>query len=295
MRKNLRWLYTFCTVARVLNYKRAAEELFLTPSAISHQISELELQLGAKMFQRSTRSMVLTSEGLRLYQKILPHLQAIDIATQEVSGPLAKQHLHVQLPEFFASELLMPAISEFASNNKNIELQIEGAEINEHKNPKADVTILLNQNKPKAKITFPLFPIRYVPACSRAFLDANHSDNEQPIEIINRSTLITHSSRPTLWSRWKDYANLKILQPEKVIYVDSMFALARAAESGVGIALVPLPISQAWLNNNILVTLHHKQLITEDFYWISINDDTVQTKAARVFVDWLIKKFSNVS
>ena len=256
MRKNLRWLYTFCTVARVLNYKRAAEELFLTPSAISHQISELELQLGAKLFQRTTRSMVLTSKGLKLYQKVLPHLQAIDLATQEVSGPKAKQHLHVQLPEFFASELLMPAIPEFASNNKNIELQIEGADINENKNPKADVTILLNQNKPKAKITFPLFPIRYVPACSKAFLDANNSGTEQPIEIVNKSTLITHSSRPTLWSRWKDYANLKMLQPEKVIYVDSMFALARAAESGVGIALVPLPISQAWLNNNILVTLH---------------------------------------
>ena len=295
MRKNLRWLYTFCTVARVLNYKRAAEELFLTPSAISHQMSELELQLGAKLFQRTTRSMVLTSKGLKLYQKVLPHLQAIDLATQEVSGPKAKQHLHVQLPEFFASELLMPAIPEFASSNKNIELQIEGADINENKNPKADVTILLNQNKPKAKITFPLFPIRYVPACSKAFLDANNFGTEQPIEVVNKSTLITHSSRPTLWSRWKDYANLKMLQPEKVIYVDSMFALARAAESGVGIALVPLPISQAWLNNNILVTLHHKQLITEDFYWISINDDTVQTKAARVFVDWLIKKFSNVS
>ena len=155
MRKNLRWLYTFCTVARVLNYKRAAEELFLTPSAISHQMSELELQLGAKLFQRTTRSMVLTSKGLKLYQKVLPHLQAIDLATQEVSGPKAKQHLHVQLPEFFASELLMPAIPEFASNNKNIELQIEGADINENKNPKADVTILLNQNKPKAKITTP--------------------------------------------------------------------------------------------------------------------------------------------
>ena len=295
MRKNLRWLYSFCTVARVLNYKRAAEELFLTPSAISHQMSELELQLGAKLFQRTTRSMVLTSEGLKLYQKILPHLQAIDIATQEVSGPKAKQHLHVQLPEFFASELLMPAIPEFASNNKNIELQIEGADINENKNPKADVTILLNQNKPKSKITSPLFPIRYVPACSKAFLEANSSSTEQPIEIVNKSTLITHSSRPTLWSRWKDYADLKMLQPEKLIYVDSMFALARAAESGVGIALVPLPISQAWLNNNTLVTLHHKQLITEDFYWISINDDTVQTRAARVFVDWLIKKFSNVS
>ena len=74
-----------------------------------------------------------------------------------------------------------------------------------------------------------------------------------------------------------------------------MFALARAAESGVGIALVPLPISQAWLNNDILVALHHKQLITEDFYWISVNDDTVQTKAAKVFVDWLNKKFSSVS
>ena len=295
MRRNLRWLYTFCTVARVLNYKRAAEDLFLTPSAISHQISELELQLGAKLFKRTTRSMVLTSEGLKLYQKILPHLQAIDIATQEVSGPKAKQHLHVQLPEFFASELLMPAIPEFASSNKNIELQIEGADINETKNPTADVTILLNQSKPKAKVTCPLFPIRYVPACSKTFLDCNKTDAELPIEIINKSTLITHSSRPTLWNRWKDYANLKVLQPEKVIYVDSMFALARAAESGVGIALVPLPISQAWLNNKILVTLHHKQLITDDFYWISINDDTAQPKAAKIFVDWLINKFSNVS
>ena len=62
MRKNLRWLYTFCTVAKVLNYKRAAEELFLTPSAISHQISELELQLGAKLFYRTTPHYNLKSE-----------------------------------------------------------------------------------------------------------------------------------------------------------------------------------------------------------------------------------------
>ncbi len=295
MSRNLRGLNTFCTVARLLSFKKSAKELYLTPSAISHQIAELELQLGAKLFYRTTRSIALTNEGLDLYRKVHTHLKAIEQAAEEIRDPAAKQYLHLQLPEFFASELLMPAIPEFASLNKNIKLQIEAADINENENPRADVTIILSQNRPKAEITYPLFPIRYVPACSQKFLDSNLDISESPIQLVNTSTLITHSSRPTLWNRWKDYANLKMLEPDKVIYVDSMFALARAAESGVGIALIPLPISQEWLDNKILVSLHQKQLKTDDYYWISINNNSSQLETARVFAEWLFKKFSKVS
>ena len=86
-----------------------------------------------------------------------------------------------------------------------------------------------------------------------------------------------------------------MLEPDKVIYVDSMFALARAAESGVGIALIPLPISQEWLDNKILVSLHQKQLKTDDYYWISINNNSSQLETARVFAEWLFEKFRKVS
>ena len=66
MRSNIRGLQTFCVAAQHLSFKEAASDLCLTPSAVSHQISELEGHLGAKLFKRSTRSIALTNEGAAL-------------------------------------------------------------------------------------------------------------------------------------------------------------------------------------------------------------------------------------
>ena len=295
MKRNLRGLHTFCTVARLLSFKKSADELFLTPSAISHQISELETQLGAKLFERTTRSILLTREGLGLFNKILPHIEAIDGATNELISAGSKNYLHVQLPEFFASEILMPAITEFNTQHKNIDLQIEATEIAGDENPKADVTVTLSSYPPEAKHFAALFPIRYVPACSKYFFQVKKDAVKSPLELIKSSTLIVHSARQNIWERWKEHANLTKIEPEKVIYLDSMFAMARAAESGVGIAMIPLPISQAWLENDFLIPLHHKQLITKDFYWVSINDCSSKTEASKIFLTWLVSKLKAVT
>ena len=66
MRSNIRGLQAFCAAAQHLSFKEAANDLCLTPSAVSHQISELEDHLGAQLFKRSTRSIALTAEGATL-------------------------------------------------------------------------------------------------------------------------------------------------------------------------------------------------------------------------------------
>ena len=189
----------------------------------------------------------------------------------------------------------MPAITEFNTQHKNIDLQIEATEIAGDENPKADVAVTLSSYPPEAKQFAALFPIRYVPACSKYFYQVKKDAVQSPLELIKSSTLIVHSARQNIWERWKEHANLTKIEPEKVIYLDSMFAMARAAESGGGIAMIPLPISQAWIENDFLIPLHHKQLITKDFYWVSINDSSSKTAASKIFLTWLVGKLRAVT
>ena len=157
------------------------------------------------------------------------------------------------------------------------------------------MAVTLSSYPPEAAHFAALFPIRYVPACSKYFFQVKKDAFKSPLELIKSSTLIVHSARQNIWERWKEHANLTKIEPEKVIYLDSMFAMARAAESGVGIAMIPLPISQAWLENDFLIPLHHKQLITRDFYWVSINDSSSKTEASKIFLTWLVSKLRAVT
>ena len=67
--------------------------------------------------------------------------------------------------------------------------------------------------------------------------------------------------------------------------------LARAAEQGVGVALIPLPVSKEWLDAGSLIPLHKNHLVTEDFYWILINGNSSKRKSALLFFQWMLGKF----
>ena len=97
MQMHHRGLRTFCAAAEHLSFKKAADELCITASAVSHQISDLETQLGTKLFQRLTRSVSLTNEGSHLYEEITPCLQAIDFALDTVKKSSAKEQLLIQI------------------------------------------------------------------------------------------------------------------------------------------------------------------------------------------------------
>lgn len=291
MRKNTRGLYVFCSAAQNLSFKNAATDLFLTPSAVSHQISELEEYLGAKLFKRSARSISLTPEGEVFYQKIAPLLNAIDDATENFREAEHRNPLQVQMPEFFASELLMPQIKTFTAKHKEIDLQITGIGISEESNPDADIRILLTRKTPCAQQVARLFAIQYVPVCNSGRFDITNADEEAAVDLIQNSTLLLHKARPHAWTQWADNAGVSRPKSTDVIYVDSMFALARAAERGVGIALLPLPVSQDWLDSGALVALHSKYLVTEDYYWITINGNPNQRKSCLLFFQWMLRTF----
>lgn len=290
MQTHHRSLRTFCTAAEHLSFKKAANELCLTPSAVSHQISELEEQLGTKLFRRLTRSVSLTNEGSILFEQIDSHLKAIDRATEDIRRATAQQPLLMQMPEFFASELLMPKVSAFSEAYPEIDLHLEGLGVNDAPNPAADISMVLSRKTPNGFKTTRLFPVRYVPACSGRLHAAWQDKSIDGLEAIKKSTLLLHKARPQAWEHWAESAGVGDISPRKIIYVDSMFALSRAAEKSVGIALMPLPVSQGWFDTGSLVALHEFQLVTQDYYWLILNAHC-NKKPALVFWRWLIDTF----
>ncbi|MGY8783980.1 MAG: LysR family transcriptional regulator [Pseudomonadales bacterium] len=291
MQTQHRGLRTFCTAAEHLSFKKAANELSLTPSAVSHQISDLEEELGTKLFKRLTRSISLTQDGSHLYREINPYLRAIDNATTKIRRQKTRYPLLVQMPEFFASELLMPRMNEFSEAYPDIDLRIEGIGITDDLNPAADINILLSRKTPNAIKVAKLFPIRYIPACSREQKKKWELEGISELAAIKKATILLHKARPKAWEQWAKNAGVEGLRPKKIIYVDSMFALSRAAEQGVGIALMPLPVSQDWFDSGSLVALHESHLVTEDYYWLILNGNS-NRKISLVFWHWLIKTFN---
>jgi len=122
----LRLLRAFCLAARHSSFKDAADRLSLTPSAVSHQVKELEEQLGVTLFLRRTRSVVLTPVGRQLLDDLEPALGALGAAierTRNASG--ARRQLTIVMPPFFASELFAPRLPDFHAHHPGIDIQVD--------------------------------------------------------------------------------------------------------------------------------------------------------------------------
>src|SRR4030088_3410251 len=103
----LRNLGALCAAARQGSFKFAADELCLTPSAVSHQMKEIEAALGVRLFGRRTSSLELTPVGLRLLEEVEPLLDSLDSALAQLARSSGRQALRVRLPALFASELFI--------------------------------------------------------------------------------------------------------------------------------------------------------------------------------------------
>src|SRR5690349_9251362 len=138
----LRNLRAFCIAARHCSFKVAADELFLTPSAVSHQMKELEDSLGVRLFERKTRALELTTAGHTLFDEVEPLLAALDRSVTQVARRGSRRRLRVLAPPFFASELLVPRLSSFCSTYPNIDIQVEAQDPRPSVHPPtADVSI----------------------------------------------------------------------------------------------------------------------------------------------------------
>ena len=263
---HLRNLRAFCVAAQHRSFKIAADELFLTPSAVSHQMKELEDSLGVRLFERKTRAIELTSAGHTLLDEIGPLLEAIDRSLTRIARRNARVTLRMLLPPFFATEIFVPRMARFCDLHPQIDIQVDTRDPRPSAHPlTADISVLLSDTQPQGVSVAPLFSLSLVAACAK--------EHAQTVErlgsgLFRELALIVHKFRPFAWNSWAEELGLEAPEPKNVIELDTMSAVVRAAERGVGVALVPAALCRGAFESGSLVQVFPLKLETRDTYFL---------------------------
>jgi LysR family glycine cleavage system transcriptional activator len=287
---SIRGLRAFCAAARHLSFKTAAEELSVTPSAVSHRIKALEERLQGALFERRARDLTLTPLGVELLAHIEPLLCELDNVTERFEQRAGRRRvLRIAVTPFFASELLVPRLDDFAQRHRAIDIYVETAVAAAQHSASCDAAILLLPAPPADAIAQPLFALRFAPACSPRL--AKEHALADPAALLG-ATLIVHERRQNVWREWFLRMNVTVERRPKTLYLDSWFAIARAAERGLGVALMPLALSHGWFASGALVRPCGGELETSERYFFCQRPDTAGNPDVAAFRDWITAAFA---
>jgi len=290
---SLRGLRTFCVAAEHESFREAGEQLFITASAVSHQIKALEDELGKQLFDRNSRSIELTATGLALYEEVRPLMTQLTgiVASYKSGGSRGAVRISVQ--PFFASELFVPRLREFTTEHPEIDIQVGTSDESSEKHPPAaDLSIRLFRSPPTDMPYDLLFRLRMVPAGAPDF---RKSLRVRKKAIVSEFPLIIHETQPKAWEQWSEASGIRLPADSKTIRMDSMIAAARAAERGVGAALVPVPLGNEWFENKRLVRLFDVEIITDVSYYLVTREERVQDESVADLREWILATFADLA
>ena len=227
---SLRGLRTFCVAARHESFSAAAEELYITPSAVSHQIRSLEEELGLRLFARSARELKLTDVGESMFEDVNPLIERLDsaVSVHRQHAPRAAVRMSVQ--PFFASEFFVPRLGEFSDEHPDIDIQVAATdETAESHSPNADLSIRLFRAPPAGVDSRLLLPLRLAPAGSAALAK---SLSVKDGRVAGNLPLVIHESFPNAWKQWAKAAGISLPKDSKVTRLDSMIAVGQGCRAG---------------------------------------------------------------
>lgn len=295
-RVSLRSLRTFCVAARHLSFKLAAEELFISASAVSHQVRDLETQLDARLFERQTRSLFLTAYGRSLFDEVDPLLRRIYEVVDRFGSQPRRRTLRLALMPFFATELFIPSLHLFVADNPLVDLRIEttAVRLTQHR-ADADASILLATEPPAGLVAQPLCPLRLIAACSPSLKAFLGEPTARQLATDPSVTLIVSRSHPDSWDAWFRAAGVERTAAQRILNLDNTAAVALAAERGLGVALLPMPTGGAWLRSGALQAITGEALVTGERYFLVYRPEDAQRAEMLALSEWALRQFAGLA
>jgi len=243
-------LRTFEVAGRHLSFTLAAQELCITPSAVSQQMRSLEQQLGITLFERRPRALALTAAGEAYWRQIQQHLEALEECTRALldKGPAAP--LRVSLMPPMASRVVLPALADFYQRHPEIQLHIDASlrnlDLSRHE---ADLAIRFGTPPWQGCHWEKLLDLYVLPVCPPDM--ARQQDLAHHPEHLARVPLIQMTERPDAWQRYFEALGLGTAETSQQYFVDDYPAAIEAAET-IGVALALLPLEQPLLDSQRL-------------------------------------------
>lgn len=290
VRVSLRGLRAFCAAARHESFRLAGEDLFITPSAVSHQIKNLEDAIGEQLFERNNRELSLSPLGASLYEEVGPLIDRLEDIVARYMNDKRQTSIRISVQPFFASECLVPRLHEFTEANPEIDIKVGTSDESADRHPAdADMSIRLFRTPPPEMQSDLLFPLTLAPAGSPEF---KRKLKVKDGRILSEFPIIVHETYPNAWKQWADAAGVSLPDNQKVTRLDSMIAVVRAAQRGIGAALVPVPVSDLWFKEGSIVRLFSQDVVASVSYYLVCAPEITRDERASRFRNWILRSFA---
>ncbi|WP_423193714.1 LysR substrate-binding domain-containing protein [Cupriavidus sp. H18C2] len=283
-------LRAFEAAARLESFTLAGKELYLTQSAISHQVKELEEYFGRKLFDRRTRRVELTPEGKRLQESLSRVFDVIEAACNEVALAPQSQVLAVYCAPSFAAKWLGPRLPQFMQTHGDITIRLSsGADAIDLTHAReVDVAITYGSAHTRAGLVVrALGKERIVPLCSPSLIEAG-----EPLQLqMERLPLIDSQLSRVSWPDWFG-ANGMVCPTRPRASFDRGALAISAAVDGMGIALESIRLAERELARGDLVAIGENEFthIARETHFLSYRQNEKHLYKVGTFVEWLIQE-----
>ncbi len=284
-------LRLFEAAGRRLSFKLAAEELNLTPSAISHGIQSLEEWLGVELFLRGNRTLTLTGAGAVYLPQVRAALEMIVKASDGVPGRRSSGKLAVSVSPTFAMRWLLPRLQRFGRKHPDIEVSVDTTHRQvEFPRDGVDLAIRMgNGNWPELYATC-LIREKLVPVCAPKIAHSIRSAAD-----LSQSTLLHVVSASEDWAAWCRLAEVQLCEQSRGLRFDSIHMAMDAAARGMGIAVGRLPLVEADIAAGRLMPILGPPRHCNTGYWLVAGQDSVRRPEVSAFRDWIRAELGETS
>lgn len=294
-------LKAFEAAARHLSFTKAGAELFLSQSAVSRQIQQLEAQLGVPLFLRRTRTLLLTEAGQRYYRAVTQALDGLREATARLNAGLEDRTVRVTTTVTFASLWLVPRLVHFQEQHPEITVHLAANNsIRDLEREGLDVSIRYSTPHIAGPAAIKLFGEQVTPVLSPKLLARRALEQPEDLQhfVLLHYEDPEHTSPWLSWDVWFEVIRMKRIAPKGTLYFSHYDQVIRAAVNGQGVALGRLPLIDGSLADGTLVApLRDPRYAThsEDrAYWLVTSGMARTRPSVATFTQWLLAEAAAV-
>ncbi|MBT8388631.1 MAG: LysR family transcriptional regulator [Altererythrobacter sp.] len=282
----LRALEAFMRTVRLGSARAAAEEIGLSPSALSRRITNLEEFVGKKLFTRARQSMQLTDEGQAFYEAVNPHMEALARAVESQSDNISLLRLRLGVLPLFGSQRLFPRLGELRKRHPLLHIDIDtGPHLEDRVGDTLDAAIILSQGPEQGLHAVRLDHNMVHAICSKEM--AGTLGDEVDLDKLGKQTFLIHNELPFSFEAWKRALDLEDLEPAAIDHYDSGQLMLEAAAQGLGIAIMHDDHLRRAADNR-LTDLYGAEVESPYSYWFVCKPTALEERPVRLFHDWLV-------
>ena len=279
----LKALQAFESAGRTGSFQRAAGELGVTPSAISHQIKSLEEYLGFELFERKARKVVLTPLGDAYLETVAQSFLQLDVATSRLQQGYATGKLTVAMPALLLQQYVMPKLFYFTEKHPELEIELISAD-QESDYDGADVAIRLAQDSRKDNDFLLSRSAELTAVCAPELLEREFIMAAP--QLLQCRLLYCHDGLD-YWRRWFNIQGIDFFPAQGSMNFSTETAVLQAALEGVGVALIDLRFVQSELAQGLLMAPVDISLHLPQNYSVTFSRAAQLKPAVDEFYRWL--------